>query len=168
MICHGWLEWRYTLLPCTLRKLYFHFLSNWMGYDRGDSFPFNFESNGIPFDIQIPFNLKGNGIIVFSVYRMVTPLIIVFARVGTHSVHRILLSPEYHMGPSFVRLPWVSNVSRCSSLVRILHGGADKGQLTSKLNSEMVPVLPSLIFPFHLVPFPVHPTGFSFYFGGIS
>ena len=23
----------------TLRKLYFHFLSHWMGYDRGDSFP---------------------------------------------------------------------------------------------------------------------------------
>jgi len=30
-----------------LRKLYFH--SNWMGYDRGDSFPFDFEPNGIPF-----------------------------------------------------------------------------------------------------------------------
>ena len=24
--------------PCTLRKLYFHFLSQWMGYDRDDSF----------------------------------------------------------------------------------------------------------------------------------
>ena len=33
----------------TLRKLYFHFLSHWMGYDRGDGFPFNFEPNGIPF-----------------------------------------------------------------------------------------------------------------------
>ena len=32
-----------------LRKLYFHFLSHWMGYDRGDSFPFNFEPNGNPF-----------------------------------------------------------------------------------------------------------------------
>ena len=31
-----------------LRKLYFHFLSNWMGYDRGDSFLFDFEPNGIP------------------------------------------------------------------------------------------------------------------------
>ena len=29
-----------------LRKLYFHFLSNWMGYDRGDSFSFDFEPNG--------------------------------------------------------------------------------------------------------------------------
>ena len=26
----------------TLRKLYFHFLSNWMGYIRDDSFPFHF------------------------------------------------------------------------------------------------------------------------------
>ena len=26
----------------TLGKLYFHFLSNWMEYDRGDSFPFDF------------------------------------------------------------------------------------------------------------------------------
>ena len=29
------------LSPCKLIKLYFHFLSNWMGYDRGDSFPFS-------------------------------------------------------------------------------------------------------------------------------
>jgi len=34
----------------TLRKLYFHFLSNWIGYDRGDNFPFKFEPNEIPFD----------------------------------------------------------------------------------------------------------------------
>ena len=33
----------------TLRKLVFHFLSNWIGYDRGDSFPFDFEPNGILF-----------------------------------------------------------------------------------------------------------------------
>ena len=33
----------------TLRKLYFHFLSLWMGYVHGDSFPFNFEPNGIVF-----------------------------------------------------------------------------------------------------------------------
>ena len=30
-----------------LRKLNFHFLSNWMGYDRGGSFLFDFEPNGI-------------------------------------------------------------------------------------------------------------------------
>ena len=33
----------------TLRKLYFKFLSHWMGYDHGDSFPFDSEPNGIPF-----------------------------------------------------------------------------------------------------------------------
>ena len=33
----------------TLRELYFHFLSHLMGYDRGDSFPFDFEPNGILF-----------------------------------------------------------------------------------------------------------------------
>ena len=47
-----------------------------MGYDRGDSFPFDFEPNGIPFGSNrkenyhhdhIPFNVKGNGNIVFSV-----------------------------------------------------------------------------------------------------
>ena len=32
-----------------LRKLVFHFLSHWMGYDRGDSFPFDFKPNGISF-----------------------------------------------------------------------------------------------------------------------
>ena len=49
-----------------------------MGYDRGDSFLFNFEPNGIPFGSEnrkenchhdhIPLNVKGNGNIVFSVY----------------------------------------------------------------------------------------------------
>ena len=34
---------------CTLRKLYFHFLSHSIEYDRGDSSPFNFEPNRIPF-----------------------------------------------------------------------------------------------------------------------
>ena len=48
-----------------------------MGYDRGDSFPFDFESNGILFGSEnrkenrhhdhIPFNVKGNGNVVFSV-----------------------------------------------------------------------------------------------------
>ena len=33
----------------TLRKLYFHFLSDLMGYDRGVSFPIDFEPNGFPF-----------------------------------------------------------------------------------------------------------------------
>ena len=50
-----------------------------MGYDYGDSFPFDFEPNGIPFGSEnrkeichhdhIPFNVKGNGNIVFSVCR---------------------------------------------------------------------------------------------------
>ena len=49
-----------------------------MGYDRGDSFPFDLEPNGFPFGSKskgklsprsyIPFNVKGNGNIVFSVY----------------------------------------------------------------------------------------------------
>ena len=48
-----------------------------MGYDRGDSLPFDFESNGFSFGSEnrkdnchhdhIPFNLNGNGILVFSV-----------------------------------------------------------------------------------------------------
>ena len=49
-----------------------------MGSDRGDSFPFDFERNGIPFGSEnrkenchhdhISFNVKGNGNIVFSIY----------------------------------------------------------------------------------------------------
>ena len=49
-----------------------------MGYDRSDSFPFDFEPNGIPFGSEnrkenchhdhILFNAKGNGSIVFSVF----------------------------------------------------------------------------------------------------
>ena len=42
-----------------------------------------------------------------------------------------------------------------------------KGHFTSKLNSKTVPVLPSfnssLLFPFHLLPYPMHLTGFSLY-----
>ena len=33
----------------TLRKQLFNFLSIRMGYDHGDSFPFDFEPNGFPF-----------------------------------------------------------------------------------------------------------------------
>ena len=61
-----------------LRRLCFHFLSHWMGSDRGDSFPLDSEPNGIPFGSenrkenrhhdQIPFNVKGNGNIIFSVW----------------------------------------------------------------------------------------------------
>ena len=38
-----------------------------------------------------------------------------------------------------------------------------KGDLNSKLNSKTVPVLPSFLLPFHLLPSPVHLVGFSFY-----
>ena len=46
-----------------------------MGYDRGDSCPFDFEPNGIPFGSNreenchhdhIPINMKGNGNIVYQ------------------------------------------------------------------------------------------------------
>ena len=44
---------------------------------------------------------------------------------------------------------------------------ASWSSFTSKLNSKTVSVLPSvdpsLIFPFQLLPYPAHPTGFSFY-----
>ena len=61
-----------------LGKLVFHFFSNWIGHDRGDSFPFDFEPNGIPFGSEnrmknchhdhVQFNMKGKGNIVFPVY----------------------------------------------------------------------------------------------------
>ena len=57
-----------------------------MGYNRGDSFPFDFEPNGISFGSEIrkenchqdhiPCNVKGNGNIVFSVNPVYKPLII--------------------------------------------------------------------------------------------
>ena len=71
----------------TLRNLFFHFLASWIGNDHGDSFPFDFELNGNPFGSEnrkenchhdhIPFNLKGNGIIVFSVYYIAVVLDII-------------------------------------------------------------------------------------------
>ena len=42
----------------TLRKLYFHFLSHWMGCDRGDSFPFDFEPNGNLFGSKSKWKLS--------------------------------------------------------------------------------------------------------------
>ena len=72
----------------TLRKLYSHFLSNLMGYDHGDSFPFDFEPNGIPFGSEnrneklsnhdhIPFKVKGNGNIVLSGCMLLKPPVLV-------------------------------------------------------------------------------------------
>ena len=63
---------------CTTRKLYSHFLSDWMGYDRGgDSLPFDFLKQMEFYLVQnwkenrhhdhIQFNVKGNGITVLSV-----------------------------------------------------------------------------------------------------
>ena len=60
----------------TVKKLLFLFLSNWKGCDHGDSFPFDFEPNGIPFGSlvenchhdHIPFNVIGNRNIVFSMW----------------------------------------------------------------------------------------------------
>ena len=62
-------------IDITLRKLVFNFFSNLMGHDPGDSFPIDSEPNGFPFGSEnrkknghhdhIPFNLKGNGILVF-------------------------------------------------------------------------------------------------------
>ena len=45
-----WLNVISETLPCeyTLRKLDFHLFSNKMGYDRGDSFLFDFAPNGVP------------------------------------------------------------------------------------------------------------------------
>ena len=46
------ISWRHTL-----RKLV-HFLSNWMGYDLGDSLPFDFEPNGFPFGSKSKWKLS--------------------------------------------------------------------------------------------------------------
>ena len=58
------------------------------------------------------------------------------------------------------RQPFIRNFNDYLTLVR-----ANLTRVTSKLNSKTVPVLPSLdlflIFPFHFLAFPVHPTGFS-------
>ena len=43
---------------CTLRKPYSHFLSNWMGYDRGNSFHFEFQPNGIQFGSKSKIKLS--------------------------------------------------------------------------------------------------------------
>ena len=54
----------------TLRKLYFYFRSHWMGYDRGDSYPFHLVQNRMENYLHdhIPINVKANRNIVFSVY----------------------------------------------------------------------------------------------------
>ena len=67
---------RLAFAEAILRKLAFHFISNRMRSDRGDSFPFDFKPNGIPFGSEnlkenchhdhIPFNWKGNGMLVFA------------------------------------------------------------------------------------------------------
>ena len=69
-----------------------------MGYDRGDNFSFDFEPNGIPFGSenlkenchhdQIPFNVKGNGSLVFSVH--------VADRIYFHSLVQLALTAKAH------------------------------------------------------------------------
>ena len=49
-----------------------------MGYNRGDSFPFDFEPNVIPFGSISKGNVKGNGKRVFSVY--LTPAFVQLTR----------------------------------------------------------------------------------------
>ena len=49
---------KFLMTTIALRKLCFHFLSNRMGYDRGDSFSFNFEQNGIPFGRKLKVKLS--------------------------------------------------------------------------------------------------------------
>ena len=64
--------------PTTLTKIYSQFLSHWMGYDRGDSFPVDFV-NRMKFHLvqnrkenchhdHIALNVKGNVCMVFSVH----------------------------------------------------------------------------------------------------
>ena len=56
-----------------------------MGYDRGDSFPFDFEPNGISIWFKnshhdhISFTVKGNGNIVFSVNDVLQKLLLLNA-----------------------------------------------------------------------------------------
>ena len=50
----GWLQ---RSAP-TVRKLAFYFLSKLMGYDRGDSFSFDFEPNGIQFRSKLKGKLS--------------------------------------------------------------------------------------------------------------
>ena len=45
-------------LIAALRKLVFHFLSNRMEYDRGDSFPLDFEPNEILFGLKLKRKLS--------------------------------------------------------------------------------------------------------------
>ena len=55
-------QWRrlFPMSVCnlTLRKLCFHFLSHWMGYDRDDRFPFDLEPNWIPFGSKLKGKLS--------------------------------------------------------------------------------------------------------------
>ena len=92
-----------------LRKLYFYFLSRWMGYDRGDSFPFDFEPNGIPFGSNrkqnchhdhIPFSVKGNRNIVLSVCSVFSSVLIFYIKFNYYylfllikRVYSLLYSP---------------------------------------------------------------------------
>ena len=94
----NWLEFLTSAVP-TLRKIYFHFLP-W--YDRSDSFRFDLEANGNPFGSEnrketchhdhIPFNVKGNGNIIFSVW---SALLFLPGEV----THREIFSKSYWIKP---------------------------------------------------------------------
>ena len=64
--CNPMSVWLKKIPAYTLRNLYFHFLSQWMGYDRGDSFWTKWKFH-LEIPNSIPFTVKGNRNIVFSV-----------------------------------------------------------------------------------------------------
>ena len=88
-----------------------------MGYDRGDSFPFNFEPNGILFGSKskeklcqhdhIPFNVKRNRNIVFSEWRrsfapdFLADLSFFFGGL-THTYTILMLSNEFQPDIRFI------------------------------------------------------------------
>ena len=54
--------WYQPLFTDTLRKLYFQFHSHWMGSDLGNSSPFDFEPNGVPFGSKLKLSTWSHSI----------------------------------------------------------------------------------------------------------
>ena len=102
-----------------------------MGYDRGDSFPFDFESNGIPFGSEnrkgtchhdhIPFNVKANGNLVFSVRAKIVGIVGTIGIAFFFVIERPIGVPLWGRGPYGAKLRFSIKPSKayCRDIRRI-------------------------------------------------
>ena len=136
------------------------FPSNWKEYDRSDSFSFIYEQNLIIISYQSNDPFTHSFLVLVSV-------IIEGSVFNEYFI-------EYRLKPHCAILPWCRRGSRGALAAHLsesctpdpCESHPHRGHLVSKPNYRRFPsylLWTLLLFPIHLLPSPMHSTGFSFY-----